>query len=56
MHRLRLAGLFLSALGFLGYSIGVTRPYPGRAFSIAALMVGVTLVGIQRLERAGEAR
>ncbi|MFC7165756.1 hypothetical protein [Halospeciosus flavus] len=37
------AGLSLTALGLLGYAVGVFVPYPGRAFSVTALMVGVTL-------------
>lgn len=39
-------GVVLTLLGLLGYSLGVVASYPGRSFSITALMVGVTLVAI----------
>lgn len=44
MHRLRALGAALSVLALAGYSVGVFVAYPGRAVSIALLMVGVTLV------------
>lgn len=46
MDRLRALGLVLLVGGVLGYAIGVFAPYPGRAFSITAVMVGVTLSAI----------
>lgn len=55
MDRLRIGGVGLTTVGLLGYLVGITRAYPGRAFSIAAVMLGVTLLGIYRLETA-EAR
>lgn len=39
-------GLALTGLGVIGYVIGLLATYPGRAFSITAVMVGVTLVAI----------
>lgn len=44
------AGLSLTALGLLGYLAGILAPYPGRAFSVTAVMVGITLalVGTHR--------
>jgi hypothetical protein len=44
MHRLRALGVVLSVLALAGYGVGVFVAYPGRAFSIALLMVGMTLV------------
>lgn len=46
MNRMRLGGLVLSLLSLLGYVFGIVAPYPGRSFSITALMVGITLVAI----------
>jgi hypothetical protein len=42
------AGIALSILGVAGYAAGVAIPYPGRAFSVTAVMVGLTLVAIGR--------
>lgn len=46
MHRLRALGVGLTALALAGYVAGLWFAYPGRAFSIAVLMVGVTLAAI----------
>jgi len=46
MQRTFGAGLLLIALGVLGYVWGVFAPYPGRAFAVTAVMVGITLVAI----------
>jgi hypothetical protein len=48
MNRLVTAGGVLTALGVVGYVVGVTTPYPGRAFSVTGVMVGVTLLSIAR--------
>ena len=37
-------GLFLA--GLLGYITGIYFEYPGRAFSVTAIMVGIALVAI----------
>ena len=37
-------GLFV--VGLVGYVVGIYVAYPGRAFSLTAIMVGVTLVAI----------
>ena len=50
----RTAGFGLTILGLLGYSVGVVRAYPGRSFSIAAVMLGLTLLGVHRLDAVGE--
>jgi hypothetical protein len=43
MQRLQALGIALSALGLVGYLAGVVAAYPGRAFSITGVMVGITL-------------
>lgn len=48
MNRAALAGLGLSFVGFAGYVGGVYVEYPGRAFSITALMSGIALAIIFR--------
>lgn len=45
------AGLALTSASVLGYVAGVVAPYPGRAFTVTGLMVGITLLAIGR---AGE--
>lgn len=40
------AGFALTALATLGYVVGLTAPYPGRAFSVTGIMVGITLVAV----------
>lgn len=50
MNRLHVGGIGLASLGLIGYGIGVAQAYPGRAFSIAAVMLGLTLLGVNRLE------
>lgn len=46
MNRVRSGGIALAALGIGGYVAGVVVAYPGRAFSITALMVGITLIAV----------
>ncbi|NIB98372.1 hypothetical protein [Halobacterium sp. R2-5] len=46
MHWLRAVAVGVSAAGLAGYVAGVAAPYPGRAFSITALIVGITLLSI----------
>lgn len=41
-------GLTLTVAGAFGYAVGITTPYPGRAFSVTAIMIGITLVAIGR--------
>jgi|GEM_PF-193191 len=48
MNRTLGTGIALSLVGFLAYAAGVWTPYPGRAFSVTAVMVGLTLVAIGR--------
>jgi hypothetical protein len=46
MDRVVAAGVALTVLGLLGYVVGVFAPYPGRAFSVTGVMVGLTLVAV----------
>jgi hypothetical protein len=40
------AGGALTLLGVVGYGAGVFEAYPGRAFSVTTVMVGITLLAI----------
>lgn len=46
MGRVRAFGVGLSALSLAGYLVGTMTAYPGRAFSLTGLMVGVTLYAV----------
>lgn len=46
MDRVSSAGVVLLTAGLAGYGIGVTTPYPGRAFSVTAVTLGVALAVI----------
>lgn len=49
------AGIVLTVVGLAGYLAGLATPYPGRAFSVAAIMIGVTLAAIGTANgRAGD--
>jgi hypothetical protein len=54
MNRTLGTGIALSLLGILAYAAGVWTPYPGRAFSVTTVMVGLTLVAIGRSGSPGE--
>lgn len=41
-------GAAVTALGVAGYAAGVAAAYPGRAFSLTAVMVGVPVALIGR--------
>lgn len=51
MNRTVAAGAALTAASALGYVVGVLAAYPGRAFALSGLMVGITVVAVS----AGEA-
>lgn len=55
MDLLRLAGSVLMVGGIIGYAAGVFVTYPGRAFSITAVMVGITVVALARRTDSGDA-
>ena len=46
MHHVQAVGAFLFITGIVGYAIGVVTVYPGRAFSVAGVMVGITLFSV----------
>lgn len=46
MDRTFAAGASLSGAGTLGYAVGLVVAYPGRAFSLTAVMVGITLMAL----------
>jgi hypothetical protein len=54
MNRTLASGIALTGLGVVGYALGVVvgasvalvDPYPGRAFSVTGIMVGITLLSI----------
>lgn len=46
MHRVQTAGVFLTVMGVVGYAIGLVAAYPGRGFSVAGVMVGITLFSV----------
>ena len=50
MNRLVVAGVLLVALGVVGYAAGVLAAFPARAFSVTAIMVGITLIAIRRAD------
>lgn len=55
-NRTSLAGGGLIALSLIGYAVGVVAAYPGRAFSVTGLMVGLTLlaIGSEESDRSDE--
>ncbi len=55
MDRALLAGIAVTGLGLAGYAVGVAEPYPGRAFSVTGVMVGLTLVAVGAGRGAGDA-
>ncbi|WP_299334275.1 hypothetical protein [Haloplanus sp.] len=46
MDRTFLVGAGLTGAGVCGYALGTVVAYPGRAFSLTAVMIGITLVAI----------
>lgn len=46
MNPLLAAGLVMTVAGFVGYVLGIRVPYPGRAFSVTVLMIGITLIAV----------
>ncbi|GAA0251355.1 hypothetical protein ACFFQF_02450 [Haladaptatus pallidirubidus] len=54
MDRTLIAGIVLTVLGLSGYLVGVVAPYPGRAFSITGVMVGITFLAISNATQPGE--
>lgn len=50
MNRVFAAGIILSVLGLAGYVFATVTAYPGRAFTVTGVMIGITLVAIRRIE------
>ncbi|MDY6818275.1 MAG: hypothetical protein SVG88_06395 [Halobacteriales archaeon] len=48
MNRVLVGGIVLTGLGLGGYGAGLVITYPFRAFSVTAVMVGITLIAIGR--------
>lgn len=50
MQPVPLLGAVCTILALIGYGVGVVAPYPGRAFTLTGVMVGIALlvVGIAR--------
>jgi hypothetical protein len=49
MKAAAVAGALLTIVGLVAYVIGVVAPYPGRAFSLTAVMVGLTVLSVGRV-------
>ncbi len=56
MNPATVLGLAAIAVGLGGYGLGVSTAYPGRAFSITLVMVGITVLAMRGVigERAAE--
>lgn len=54
MDRLRIAGGVLTAAGVVGYLVGTVVPYPGRSFSLTAVLVGLTILAVRPPLAGGE--
>lgn len=50
-----IAGVALFVAGLAGYVAGVYAAYPGRSFSITAVIVGIALVAIGRQSARSDA-
>lgn len=48
MHPVAALGVVVLVLGLVGYAVGIETAYPGRAFSVTAIMAGIGLVGFGR--------
>ena len=55
MARQTLIGGGLFTVGLVGYVVGIYVEYPGRAFSVTAIMVGIALVAIAHQSPTEEA-
>lgn len=44
------AGLVLTGIGLVGYVAGIQFQYPGRAFTITAIIVGITLLSMPKYQ------
>jgi len=46
MNRTRVAAAALTLLALAGYAAGTVASYPGRAFTVTGVMVGITLLAV----------
>lgn len=46
MNTATAAGLGVTLAGLVGYLLGVIAVYPGRAFTVTAVMIGITLLAV----------
>ncbi|MFT4890801.1 MAG: hypothetical protein ACI9YT_001722 [Halobacteriales archaeon] len=46
MNRIFATGVVLTGLGVAGYALGIVTAYPGRAFSVTAVLVGLATLAI----------
>jgi hypothetical protein len=46
MDRTRAVGVVVTLASLAGYAAGAVAPYPGRAVTLAGVMVGVTLAAV----------
>lgn len=51
MNRELALGTVLTGVGVVGYAVGTLVSYPGRAFTVTAVMVGITLLVIGKAAR-----
>jgi len=54
MNRLAIAGGLSLAGGVVGYAAGIAAAYPGRSFSVTAVMIGVTLLAMRNVPGDGD--
>lgn len=54
MNRELVAGTLTLVAGLVGYVVGTAASYPGRAFSVTAIMVGLLLVATGRVSPDGD--
>lgn len=55
MNAAAIAGALLAVGGLVGYVIGLAAAYPGRAFSLTALMAGLTIVAVSQASGGSDA-
>jgi hypothetical protein len=55
MNLLGWTGVSLTLIGLAGYVLGTTTAYAGRAFSVTAVMIGITLVAIAKPHEEAQA-
>lgn len=48
MNRVAAIGILLAVLSLIGYTIGIVGTYPGQAFTITGVMVGIALYAVGR--------